>query len=144
MSLYVSMKIPSSDLSETSINDSITLLASRIASVRRLGQLPQEPALDITFMLPGKHEKPDCYGMRMGGYSDADRTLYFETAVPDNMTQSASAPYYVACVMRDVIDNADRFFSESGVSFDAEHWRSLINDIITPESLITGNSAVTS
>lgn len=144
MSLYVSMKIPGKDLGESAIDDAITILASNIANVKRKGHLPKKPALDLTFLLPGKLEKPDFNGMRMGGYTQDDKILYFETAVPQQITQSKIAPYYVAKVLEDMIDNADIYFTDIEVEFDAKHWRSALQKFIYPENVISGNRTLIS
>jgi len=133
MSLYISMNFPGSELTKSPIDDAITFLASHIAIEKRNGRLPQEPSLDITFMLSGKHEKPDFSGMRMGGYTADNKTLYFETAVPEHITHSEKAPFYVAMVLEDMIDNAEMFFNGTDVSFNGEHWRQALHTFIAPE-----------
>ena len=133
MTLHISMNTPNNELSKSPIDDAITFVASHIAIEKRHGRLPDEPTLDLTFMLPGTHEKPTFSGMRMGGYTQKDKTLYFETAVPEHITRSEKAPYYVAMVLEDMIDNADLFFSDTGVSFNANHWRSALQKFISPE-----------
>lgn len=133
MSLYISMTMPGNELSKTPIDDAITFLASHIAIEKRQGRLPDSPSLDITFMLPSKYEKPNFNGMRMGGYTHDNNTLYFETAVPEHITRSEKAPYYVAMVLEDMIDNADIFFTGTKVEFNADHWRSILRTIVAPE-----------
>ena len=133
MSLFISMTTPGNELSNSAIDNAITFVASHIAIEKRQGRLPAEPTLDITFMLPGKHEKPDFSGMRMGGYTDDNKTLYFETAVPEHITQSEKAPFYVAMVLEDMIDNADIFFASSGIDFNADHWRQALQQFISTE-----------
>lgn len=133
MSLYISMNIPGNELSKSPIDDAITFLASHIAIEKRHGRLPEEPTLDITFMLPGKYEKPAFSGMRMGGYTDDNKTLFFETAVPEHITLSEQAPYYVATVLEDVIENADLFFTGTGVNFNIDHWRTALQHFIRSE-----------
>jgi hypothetical protein len=123
------MQVPSAELSESTIYDAITFLASHIAIEKQNGRLPQEPTLDITFMLPGKHEKPSFDGMRMGGYTHDKKTLYFETAVPEHITRSEKAHYYVTVVLQDMIDSADIFFTESDVKFNASFWHSALHKI---------------
>lgn len=134
MSLYISMNIPGSNHSDSAINNAITLLASYIAIEKHNGNFPDEPALDITFMIPGRNEKPGFSGMRMGGYTQDSRILYFETAVPEHITQSDKAPDYVTMVLHDMVDNAEIFFDSldfSGrkVNFNAEHWRTILSKI---------------
>lgn len=133
MSIHISMNMPGTELTHSAIDEAITFMASHIAIEKRHGHLPEGPTLDITFMLPGKHEKPEFNGMRMGGYTPESRTLYFETAVPENMTQSEKAPYYVARVLEDVIDNADVFFAGTDVPFNVDHWRIALHKLIAPE-----------
>ena len=133
MSLYISMNTPGNELSKSPIDDAITFLASHIAIEKRHGRLPEEPTLDMTFMLAGKYEKPGFSGMRMGGYTSDNKTLYFETAVPEHITQSEQAPYYVAMVLEDMIDNAELFFTGTGIQFNAEHWRHALQRFIAPE-----------
>lgn len=134
MTIHISMNTPGRELSKSLIDDAITLLASHIAVEKRNGSLPTEPILDITFMLPGQHERPGFNGMRMGGYTHDNKTLYFETAVPIHITQSEQAPYYVAMVLEDVIENADLFFTGTEVKFNATHWRTVLQKLTSPEN----------
>lgn len=134
MTIHISMNTPGSELSKSPIDDAITFLASHIAIEKRQGRLPAEPTLDITFMLSNEFERPDFNGMRMGGYTQENKTLYFETAVPESITQSEKAPYYVAMVLQDVIENADLFFSDTDVDFNASYWREALENLITPET----------
>ena len=87
MALYISMKTPSPDLDKSPIDEAITFMATHIALEKRNGHIPKSgPALDITFMLSTKDDAPPFNGMRMGGYSDENKTLFFETAVPAGMS----------------------------------------------------------
>jgi len=133
MTLHISMTSPGNELSESPIDNAITFLASHIAIEKRQGRLPEGPTLDISFLLPSQYEKPDFSGMRMGGYTDENKTLYFETAVPETITQSERAPLYLAMVLEDVIDNASDFFIGSQITFNAEHWRTALQKLISPE-----------
>jgi len=135
MGLYISMNMPGNELSKSAIDDAVTFLASHIAIEKRNGSIPSEPSLDITFMLAGKYEKPTFKGMRMGGYTQDNNTLYFETAVPEHITQSEKAPNYIALVLQDMIDNADIFFSGTDINFDADLWRSALQKFIGEETV---------
>jgi hypothetical protein len=137
MAIHISMHLPGTELTHSAIDEAITFMATHIAIEKRHGRLPEGPTLDITFMLPGKHEKPDFNGMRMGGYTPENQTLYFETAVPESMAQSEKAPYYVAMILEDVIDNAGAFFAETDVPFNLEHWRTALQKLIAPEKTQT-------
>jgi hypothetical protein len=131
MSLHISITRPSAELDQSPIDKAITSLAAHAAAEKRSARLPKGPELDITFMLPGKYEVPPFHGMRMGGYSQENQTLFFETAVPEHITHSEEAPRYVAVVLQDVIDNAQAFFQEHGIRFEADHWRrALANAVI--------------
>jgi hypothetical protein len=137
MSLYISMNFPGKALSNSPIDTAVTALASKIALENRNGCLPETPVLDLTFMLPGKDEKPDFSGMRMGGYTRDNRTLYFETAVPEHIPHSNHAPDYVARVLDDVLVNAEIYFSETGIEFNAALWRSALDKFIKPINMVT-------
>ena len=133
MSLYISMTRPGQELSDSPIDKAITFLATHIAIEKRQGRLPDGPILDVTFMLPYQDDKPDFQGMRMGGYNNENKTLFFETAIPEAITHSEKASFYLAMVLEDVIDNADEYFAGSEVEFNAEHWRSALGILISPE-----------
>jgi len=122
-SLYISMKTPSYELDKSPMDRAITTLAARIAAEKREGRLPEGPALDLTFLLSTRLDKPPFKGMRMGGYSPASGTLFFEAAVPESMGHSEHATRYVAAVLQDVLDNAADFFGDLDVAFDAERWQ---------------------
>lgn len=126
MSLYISIAMASSGLTESPINNAITSLAARVAGEKKQGNVPVGPALDMTFMLPGKEERPAFEGMRMGGYTQENDTLYFETSVPGHIIHSQQAGEYVALVMEDMIDNAQLFFQENHVDFDAMQWQGYV------------------
>lgn len=134
MSLYISTKTASSELAESQINQAITHLAATMAVKLQHGLIPDGPSLDVTFLLPGKHDKPDFTGMRMGGYTPKNNTLFFEKAVPEHMVHSNHAKEFVAVVMEDVINHANEFFSETGISFDVPRWQQFLDLLITEES----------
>ena len=137
--LCISMKTPNRDLDKSPVDRAITALAASIATERRNGTLPVGPALDMTFMLSSGDDKPPFDGMRMGGYSAENRTLFFEAAVSESMAYSAQAPRYVAALLQDMIDNAALYFSETKVPFDADSWQAALAPLLTavthPETL---------
>jgi hypothetical protein len=134
MSLYISTKTPSPDLDKSPIDEAITSLATHIAVEKRNGHLPDGPALDITFMLSTADDAPPFSGMRMGGYTDENQTLYFEAAVPVQMAQSEVAPFYVASVLQDAVDNAREYFESAEVAFDGDKWTRAIAPIVELDS----------
>ena len=134
MSLYISTKTASSELADSEINQAITFLAATMAVKLQHGLIPGGPSIDVTFFLPGKHDKPEFTGMRMGGYTEKNNTLFFEKAVPEHLVHSGHAKEFVAVVMEDVINHADEFFSEAGISFDISSWKTLLDLLITEES----------
>lgn len=123
MTLYISMNTPSPDLDKTPISAAITFVATHVAIEKRNGRFPQTgPALDITFMLGNKNNVPPFHGMRMGGYTVENNTLYFETAVPEKINRSQNASHYVMAIMHDAVEQAIEFFAENGIKFDSEFW----------------------
>ncbi|RLT96897.1 hypothetical protein [Ketobacter sp.] len=126
MTLHISIATASSELGDTPINLAITKLAADLARARSQQRLPAGPTLDLSFLLPGKLDKPEFTGMRMGGYTHDNNILFFEKAVPEGMIYSERADDYVAMVLQDVIDNADNFFSENHISFDVKAWHHLV------------------
>ncbi len=134
MGLYISVHSPGSELAKSPIDEAITFIAAHAVMEKRSGHIPSGPSLDITFMLSGSQDKPPFNGMRMGGYSDESRTLYFEAAVPEKMTHSQEAAQYVALVMHDMIENAGEYFEENGVIFNRKQWRNVVNTISNLES----------
>lgn len=137
MSLYISVNTPSAEFAKSPIDEAITYYAASIAMEKRIGTFPQGPKLDITFSLSSYQEAPPFNGMRMGPYDDQNQTLYFETAIPPQMTQSEVAPRYVEAILQDVINNAHDYFSELGVSFDIYQWQEAIGRISQPDSMQT-------
>ena len=133
MSLYISVNTPSADLSKSPIDNAITFYAASIAMEKRMGSFPQGPKLDITFMLTTHQDSPPFAGMRMGSYDDENQTLYFETAVPEHISDSPIAPKYVQAVLQDAVDNAQQYFNELGVEFDFYQWKETIDKLALPE-----------
>lgn len=135
MSLFISINTASSELAKSPIDDAITFLATHVAIEKRQGQFPSGPALDITFMLPGKHDAPNFKGMRMGGYTEENGTLFFETSVPFHIVKSTAASRYVATVMQDVLHHAQEYFQEHEIDFDANQWHRTIERIVQVETV---------
>lgn len=129
MSLYISVNTPSSVLSKSPIDEAITFYAASIAMEKRVGRFPEGPKLDITFMLSTRQNAPDFKGMRMGAYDNENQILYFETSVPEHISQSPVAQKYVRAVLQDAIDNAQDFFQEHGVKFEFEQWHEAIGHL---------------
>lgn len=132
MSLFISVNKPSADLDKSAIDRAIIYYASGIASQKRSGGLPGGPKLDLTFMLTTKQDAPPFEGMRMGAYNDRDGTLYVQVAVPEKISQSRIAPQYVQAILLDTIDNAQIYFNDLSVSFDAQKWRDSIDRLGLP------------
>lgn len=129
MSLFISISSASSDIKDSPITEAITRLAAAVAKARASHQIPSGPSLDVTFLLPGKFEKPNFSGMRMGGYSDSDNILFFEKAVPDHIIFSPQADEFLSLVMQDVVSNAHAFFNSSERDFDLPGWELLAREI---------------
>jgi hypothetical protein len=130
MTLYISIKTPSQELSNSAVNDAITFFAAHAAVAKRQGRLPGGPSLDITFLFSGKNEQPDFSGMRMGGYNQDSQTLFFESAVPEHISHSEQAPRYVSLVLQDAIENASEFFKENNIDFNGDQWLRAIKPLI--------------
>jgi hypothetical protein len=136
MALYISMNTPSPDLAKSPIDQAISFMATHVAIEKQRGRLPKTgPCLDVTFMLSSKTDAPPFSGMRMGGYTNENNTLFFEAAVPDGMSRSSLAPEYVATVLQDVVNNASEYFAENDIKFDTEYWRRAISYITDSEGL---------
>lgn len=125
MSLRINVTTGSQGLADSPITQAITSLAATLAKAQQRGGVPASPSLEVTFMLPGKQDKPDFSGMRMGGYSDEEDILYFETSVPDHILHSMESMKYVTTVVEDVVENANLFFAEAGKPFDYREWQQL-------------------
>jgi hypothetical protein len=137
MSLFISINTPSKELEKSPIDDAITILAANAAVEKRNGHLPKGPALDITFMLPSNNDVPPFSGMRMGGFTNENQTLYFESAVPEHIVRSKHAPRYVALALQDVVDNASDFFKSNNVDFDEAQWHRAIAPLIRTASVLS-------
>lgn len=136
MSLFISVNTPSKELEKSPIDNAITVLAVNAAIEKRSGHLPKGPALDITFMLPSKQDIPPFQGMRMGGFTFENQTLFFESAVPEHIVHSKSASRYVALTLQDAVDNASEFFKDQQIEFDTVHWYRAIMPLIKTASVI--------
>lgn len=129
MALYISINTASSSTSKSPIDEAVTFLAAQAAIEKRQGGLPDGPSLDVTFLLPGEFETPPFEGMRMGGYTEEDGTLHFETAVPGHILKSTQAPSYVSAVMLDVVEHAHAFFASNKIEFDRNHWQRAVDNM---------------
>ncbi len=132
MSLFISVKKPTADLDKSPIDKAIIYYATGIATQKRGGHLPGGPKLDLTFMLSTAQDAPPFEGMRMGAYNDRDNTLYVHVAVPEKISQSRIAPQYVQAILLDTIDNAQVYFSDMSIAFDANKWRHAIDQLGMP------------
>lgn len=137
MSLYISTKTASSELADSEISQAITFLAATMAVKLQHGLIPRGPSLDVTFLLPGKLDKPDFTGMRMGGYTEKNNTLFFEKAVPERVVHSGHAKKFVELVMQDMINHADEFFREEKIAFDLSGWQKLLEQLMVEDKKMT-------
>jgi hypothetical protein len=129
MTLHIGITMPDRTLEKSQIENAVTRLAERIAIVKRQGSFPKGSTLDVTFMLSSPEDQPRFKGMRMGGYTQEEDTLFFHAVVPHQLSHSDQATRYVSLVLQDVVDNADDFFRENTLCFDAPQWRSVLQDI---------------
>lgn len=139
MSLYISSAMPSSELNESEINRAIGDLAAAVALAKLQGSVPDGPKLDVTFMLPGQFDKPEFTGMRMGGYSEDEDTLYFERSVPEYIIHSDMAKQYISIVMQDVVDHASEFFQAGGIRFETDRWQQLVQLVSESDVSLASN-----
>jgi len=129
MTIFISTTSPTASFKESKLEQAITQMAVKLAKERSTGSLPQGPSLDINFLVPGKYEKPDFTGMRMGNYDEEQTTLYFERFVPDRLLESDEAEEFVKLVLEDVVDNAASFFAEHKVNFDIKSWQRTLSTL---------------
>ena len=127
MSLHINMTSSSQQLSDSPIAQAITTLAAAVKSQQKQGLIPPSPDIEITFMLPGKLDKPDFSGMRMVRYDSTPTTLTFERAVPEHILHSSSSFRFVALVLQDMVDNAREYYQDNGETFDYPHWQQFAN-----------------
>lgn len=137
MSLFISVNKPSQQLEKSPIDNAITILAASAAIEKRSGRLPKGPAIDITFMLPHENDIPPFKGMRMGGYTQDNQTLYFESAVPEHIVNSKNASRYVVVALQDAVDNAGDYFSSSNIDFDSQQWHQAIFPLLAAASAVS-------
>lgn len=130
MPLTISLKSASADLTDSTVFKAVTALAVKAATTQRAQPMPAGPSLDITFMLPGKFDKPAFSGMRMGGYDAVGATLFFEKAVPEHIVHAQKSHEYLALVLHDVVTNAIDFFAEHQLPFNAGYWQHFIQQIV--------------
>lgn len=130
MSLYISTALASSSIADTAMQDVIKSMAISIARGKQQGGVPAGPSLDVTFMLSDKNATPEFTGMRMGGYTRENNTLYFEREVPESMVQSQHAEEYVRAVMQDVISNASAFFQQNNILFNEQGWQHFFDTLV--------------
>jgi hypothetical protein len=137
MSLYISINSPTKDLEKSPIDEAITILAANAAIEKRNGHLPKGPTLDVTFMLSNNLDVPPFKGMRMGGYTHENQTLFFQSAVPEHIVRSKHAPRYVAVALQDVVDNASDFFKSNNIAFDEAQWHRAIVPLIKTAAVLS-------
>ena len=133
MSLSINMASASSDAMDSPISHAITSVAVKLNHTEKNYTWPSGPSLDITFMIPGKMEKPDFRGMRMGGYTTNDDTLYFEREVPSHLIHSSRAEEFVGLVLQDAVYNASNFFSEQSMDFNQIGWLKALEQLSVPQ-----------
>jgi hypothetical protein len=129
MTLHIGITMPDRTLEKSQIENAVIHLAERVAFVKRRGSFPKGSTLDVTFMLSSPEDRPGFKGMRMGGYTQEEDTLFFQAVVPHQLSHSNQATRYVSLVLQDVVDNADDFFRENALCFDASQWRTVLQGI---------------
>lgn len=133
MTLSINMTSASSDALDSRLSHAITAMTVVLAKKERLDELPQGPSLDITFMLPGKLDKPDFEGMRMGSYTEDENILFFERSVPGHLIDSEQAGEFVALVLKDAVANASDYFAEQSRVFNPIAWEKALDLIGIPQ-----------
>ncbi|MYM62954.1 hypothetical protein [Pseudomaricurvus sp. HS19] len=111
------------------MSKAITNAAAVLTQHDRKGKLPPGPSLDITFMLTYKADNPGFTGMRMGGYTEQENTLYFERAVPEDLLESSRAGEFVSLVLEDMFDNATDYFADRGRLFNPAGWKESLRQV---------------
>ena len=118
MALFCAAYIPDPALKECQFVQVLTKVATNLTRRRTLTR--GQPDVDICFLLPFEHERPDFSGMRFHSWRVEQSTLRIEAAVPESMVTSALTETYIIAAIRDAIDNAADFFSEINMPFDRQ------------------------
>ncbi len=129
MGLSISIKSPTREGLDSEMSKAITTMAAALSQQERQGKLPQGPSLDITFMLTNGIDNPGFTGMRMGGYTEEENTLYFERVVPEHLLDSQKAGEFVHLVLEDAFDNATDYFADRGRLFNLTGWQSMLEQL---------------
>lgn len=127
--LSISINSPSREVMESAMTTAITAMAIALTQKKARLEHPKGPSLEITFMLPGKLDKPGFTGMRMGGYTEQEDTLYFERAVPEDLLHSSRASEFVALVLEDAVHNATDYFADRGRLFNLTGWKAMLSEV---------------
>ncbi|GAB1257740.1 hypothetical protein NBRC116494_22420 [Aurantivibrio plasticivorans] len=129
MPLQINLTSASSEALDSPMSSAITNLAAKIKLHSIHGLVPSAPNLDITFMIPGKLDKPNFTGMSMGGFESTENTLFFQKPVPEDLINSPKANDFVRLVLEDVVDNAAEFFGEHDYAFHRSEWSQFVNSL---------------
>lgn len=133
MTLHIESMMPDRSLDESVLIKAITKVATDLARLRDQLAQKKTPALDIVFLLPSRHEKPDFAGLRLHSFDTAGQILRIESAVPEKMVTSIHAERFVIAIMQDAIDAASEFFSEHHILFDLSEHLALVDLVDTKE-----------
>ena len=134
MILHIGSMMPDRSLDESVLIKAITKVATDLARLRDQLAQKKTPDLDIVFLLPSRHEKPDFAGLRLHSFDTAGQILRIESAVPEKMVTSIHAERFVIAIIQDAIDAADEFFSEQHILFDVSEHLALV-DLVIPKEL---------
>jgi len=118
MSLFCAAFLPDQTLKECRFVTVLTKVAANLTRQRAL--TAKQPDVDICFLLPSEHERPDFTGMRFHSWQPQQTTLRIEAAVPEPMLNSDLTENYIIAAMQDAVDNAAGFFAEINMPFDGD------------------------
>ncbi len=137
MTLSIGAYLPDVELDTSTFCQALTGVAIELVQYRQHRLQSNKPNISLSFLMPGREEKPDFEGMRLHSFDASSNTLRIESAVPPQMVQSTHAKHYVVAAMQDAIDGASDFFAEQKVIFERDEYLKLIDIMGTKHSAAT-------
>lgn len=128
MSISISAFLPDAQLKDAEFNQSLTLVAMRLAKMNKPSAIQYGIGIEIQFMLTGKYDDPGYSGMRITRFDTKDNIIRIETAIPEHMNNSHRATQYIYATLLDAVENVDDFMRENEIAFDVTAYNQFINE----------------
>lgn len=129
MKFYVSSVLGGPELSGAPVDTIITRLAMAAHAYQEAHEIASEGGLDIVYHVPGSILQPEFEGLRTGKFSNKEKMLMVQIAVPALFDSRHHLEKFLVESLREAIQLAKPVFKSTRIPFSQDEYLQLVESI---------------